>query len=736
MALLIQRVIKGLTPWLDAERTPPARHEPDKIVLGVRPGHLPSHRPPVRIFLGTERHQFRAERVFVWSVEKWRDPSRVYEIYLLKGLKGYGGRFWLTGFTNYRFAVPHYCAYEGRAIYNDVDQVYLRDPGELFDQAMGNAGFLAISDRDTSVMLIDCARMRSAWSDPAIFRDSRKQLEAAARAQGLWGPMDPHWNARDAEYRPGQSALVHFTTLHTQPWRPFPSSFVYFDNPTGPLWPDLEREADAAGFLPVSATQPPAFPRPAVAGTPIDWLPQVPDGDLPSVLARLFQQSNRVEAVIDEPWLIRGRATRRSGYFWLQQFQRAAALHPNVRWHLRRRSGWRWQHFHGGPAADGPIRVLVHRKPGHANQARSLAGVLARVTGRAVEETEIPGGDLAYLVRRLLGLALPPALRHEAPVVVASGWLPACYARWIARHHQGRPALVLMGRKAGHPPEHGGVAVDCRHFDLPPHPNLLHTLLPLNAPPPPAASADSAVAPWQPWLAAPKRVAVLVGGPSRSYHLGQAEARSLARGAVAWAERQEAALLVVTSRRTAGCVAILEQAIGSAGQVYRWQPNDAVNPYALTLTHATAVMVTGESESMLADALHSGKPVAIWRLPRKAGLWGRIGRGVADRATRPRYNRRGSIRPQQGLAYLCARLLASRWILPERNLEPLHDHLLLSGAACLPGDANQPAHRLEPEVDVVAREIARRLQLATSAETAHGRACDRLQPLSEGAAQG
>jgi uncharacterized protein len=743
MALLIKRVLKGLTPWFDADRTPTLHVTPQKIVLGVRPGHEASDRPPVRIFLGSERNQFRAERVFIWSVEKWRDPGRVYEIHLLKGLAGFTGRFWLTGFTNYRFAVPHYCGYQGRAIYNDVDQVYLRDPAELFDQDMRQAGFLAINDRDTSVMLLDCARMGAAWSEPAIFRHTRKQLEAAARSRNLWGPMDAGWNARDAEYQPGQSALVHFTTLHTQPWRPFPNSFVYFDNPTGPLWHDLEREADDAGFLPLPATRPtgdgPAALDGLTSGTSrrgdVDWLEQVPDGDLPWVLARLFERNATLEAVIDEPWLITPDRPRRSGYFWLQQFQRAGTLHPGVRWHLRRKRGWRWQHFHGGPVPDGPIRILAHRKPGHTNQALSLANGLAKATGRPVEQVTVPGGDTGYLLRRAFGLPLPAVLAGEAPVLVASGWLPTCYARWVSRRQGSRPVLVLLGRKAGRPPDHGGVVVDCRHFGLPPHPNLIHTVLPLNAPP--RGSVDAS--PWRAWLDAPRRVAVLVGGQSRSHRLRQADAEALAHGAMAWARRRDAALLVVTSRRTARRIATLQQTVGSAGQVYRWQANDPANPYALALEHADALMVTGESESMLADALHSGIPVAIWRLPERSGLWQRLGSAVADRAARTRYNRRGSIRPQQGLTYLCARLLAARWILPGRNLNQLHDDLLLNGAASLPGDDNLPARRLEPEVQQVAATIARRLHLvATKAAVTSAAGAERhgATRLSEGAPEG
>jgi mitochondrial fission protein ELM1 len=227
----------------------PQRVRPECIVLPVAPGVVPSARPPVRIFLGTEPAQFRAERAFVWSIVKTRDPSRVYEIHLMRELAGYRRWLWTTRFTNYRFAVPEYAGRWGRAIYNDVDQVYLSDPAELFDLEMGPHGCLTLSPRDTSVMLLDCQRMADVWT----LRDARHHrkhwlLDRALAREGLLGRLPREWNARDDEYRPGQSKCVHFTTLHLQPWRPFPERFVYRDHPHGELWFELEEEADAAGF--------------------------------------------------------------------------------------------------------------------------------------------------------------------------------------------------------------------------------------------------------------------------------------------------------------------------------------------------------------------------------------------------------------------------------------------------------------------------------------------------------
>jgi hypothetical protein len=126
--LTTRRILSRIFP--DDARLPTAgvRDLPEKVVLPVRPGVTPSEKPPVRIYLGTEAGQHRAERVFIYSIEKVRDPSRVYEIHMMKDVRGYDRRRWLTGFTNYRFAIAYWAGSTGRAIYNDVDQIFLADP--------------------------------------------------------------------------------------------------------------------------------------------------------------------------------------------------------------------------------------------------------------------------------------------------------------------------------------------------------------------------------------------------------------------------------------------------------------------------------------------------------------------------------------------------------------------------------------------------------------------------------
>ena len=233
-------------------RTEGVRAFPVVLELPSEPGIESAALEPVRIFIGTEPAQHRAERVLLWSILKHRSPRRAYQVYLMKDIKGLDRRKWKTGFTGYRYAIPAWAGFSGRAIYNDVDQIYLRDPAELFSLDMDSAGVLAVESRDTSVMLMDCDLLSSHWNLDTL-RDTDIQgmhtsMLRRVRAAGLISDLPPQWNARDHEYAAQNSCLLHYTILHTQPWQPFPRALRYRPNPLAHLWFELEAEADEASF--------------------------------------------------------------------------------------------------------------------------------------------------------------------------------------------------------------------------------------------------------------------------------------------------------------------------------------------------------------------------------------------------------------------------------------------------------------------------------------------------------
>lgn len=236
--------------WLNKEIARPDGHLETPEVIRLDPEIEGDDRPPVRIFLGTEPGQYRATRVFVWSVLQNRNPARAYEIHLMSDLAGVPREGWKTGFTNYRYLIPDLAGGSGRAIYNDVDQIYLTDPARLFDMEMHDKGVLAISEKENSVMLIDCAVMAPLWrrEDVAVGR-KHGHFKGVMSAHGLFGELAESWNSRDGAVPVEETDCLHYTTLHTQPWKPFPDLLRYGKSPVADAWHKLERSADEAGFL-------------------------------------------------------------------------------------------------------------------------------------------------------------------------------------------------------------------------------------------------------------------------------------------------------------------------------------------------------------------------------------------------------------------------------------------------------------------------------------------------------
>jgi hypothetical protein len=119
-----------------------------------------------------------------------------------------------------------------------------------------------------------------------------------------------------------------------------------------------------------------------------------------------------------------------------------------------------------------------------------------------------------------------------------------------------------------------------------------------------------------------------------------------------------------------------------------WTRGAADNPYLAYLAHADVLVVTGESESMLAEATAPGKPLYIYPLPERAqGVRVRFNEWVTSEAHRRRVKEKGTVRPQQGREYLCARLIERGFVRPPRDLNQLHEGLIRIGAARLFGQS-------------------------------------------------
>ena len=792
-------------------RPPGYRLQPEKIVLG--PNHAPStkHQTPVRIFVGTEAAQARAERIFVWSIDLVRDPSRTYEIYLMKELSGFDRRRWLTGFTNYRFAIPDFAGGSGTAIYNDVDQIYLTDPGELFDLPLEEHGFLSIAENDSSVMVMDCEKMRSIWTlEQARHERKTALLKKALSIKNLWGKLAPEWNARDEEYRQGKSKVLHFTALHTQPWHPFPQEFVYQESPVGKVWEALEHSANDAGFQVFSRTQPSSqfaqlvqrategeiainaptglseiepeildllpftssldkpsllhyqfepgqdlspeartlfSPTASLALTPYPWctldsspphthydivfgsneLTYLPDEDVPWMLEEMFSLASRLviltindmKLLTTLPSYLHGHS--RDFHWWASQLQTISTRHPTLHWtlifHATNRQGKPSTFVrHGGQWLHSPPRVwiLSDGKMGHSTQSEGLAKSL----GWPYEFKQLyfqSWNNSQKLVWSLLpphtaGLKKIESSSLEPPwpdIVISTGWRPAPVARWIREQSGGKTRIIQVGRKGGGAADLFDVVITPTYYGFTPHPHRIETLVPLNELN--DENLDQVSRRWPNLFdnAPHPRIVLVIGGSTARFTFTSDFASEVAGKLKDLAHKCAGKIFAVTSPRTGLKVSqALKTALTPEHHVHQWQPNQSDNPYLAYLAGADVIIVTGESESMLAEAASLGKPVYIIPLPENSPTWKiRLSEAIVKRAQSRPLNKRGTVRPQQGLERACAQLIRCGLVQPRRNLSLLHDLLIKQGIARPFGEpienGKRPALR---EIDRVARK--------------------------------
>jgi mitochondrial fission protein ELM1 len=292
--------------------------------------------------------------------------------------------------------------------------------------------------------------------------------------------------------------------------------------------------------------------------------------------------------------------------------------------------------------------------------------------------------------------------------VITTGWRTEHVARWIKKQNQEHTRLVQMGRKGGRVADRFDLVVSCTYFRLPPHSRRIEITAPLTQ-----VTAEQLAQAAERWHglfenAPHPRIALLVGGTSSLHRLDAETARRMGEEVNAFAQAARGSVFATTSRRTGREAAeALKRGLGTSSYVHVWQPGQQDNPYLAYLAVADVIIVTGESESMLAEAAATGKPVYIYPLPkRQPSLWVRLKEWVVARSQIQRLNARGTVRPQQGLEYLCARLVERGIILPQQDLHVLHQTLVGQGIAHFFGEpldtANRPVLR---EVDEVVRRV-------------------------------
>lgn len=332
--------------------------------------------------------------------------------------------------------------------------------------------------------------------------------------------------------------------------------------------------------------------------------------------------------------------------------------------------------------------LKCHRAGDHA---QSLA--LARALGWPfiVKETSFHWYELFFALASCATLAglirrrSDPLVAPWPDLVILAGRPNETPAKWIRKQSGGRTRIVVIGRYWT-PPSELDFVITTPQFRLPKNANVLHNSFPLHPVTKPTLAAAREI--WARRLAGfqPPYVTVLVGGSSGPYAFSRESAGRLGREASALARSLNATLLVSTSARTTRrAMRALEKAIDVPCLLYRWRQDDPDNPYLGFLALADAVIVTGDSMSMLAEACSAGRPVYIFEF----GGGPAAMRGPRSRDPRVRqWWRWSQLRDQGilGLPYAFAIGLPAWRLNRSRDIRLVQERFVASGRARWLGD--------------------------------------------------
>ncbi len=261
---------------------------------------------------------------------------------------------------------------------------------------------------------------------------------------------------------------------------------------------------------------------------------------------------------------------------------------------------------------------------------------------------------------------------------------------WIGRQSAGTTLTIHLGRGGGAFINGYDAVITPLHCQMPSNERRYEIMLPLN--PVSRRRLSEAKSKWPDLLESmPKPVVLLlVGGDATHFRLDADYAKDMAKNVLLWAEKSGGSVIAVTSRRTSrSAVSALASVFKSPHRLHRWKPNQKENPYYAFLAHADILVVTGESESMLAEAASTDKPFYIYPVPEisNTGLIAKFKKYYIRHANAhfSRKNKKNS-----GVRLIdaaCAWFMRLGGIIPGRDMNILHNALYSSGRAHPFGDS-------------------------------------------------
>jgi hypothetical protein len=212
---------------------------------------------PIRVYVATSDSEMLPVKVLEYSIHKHCSMSvrvqPLHQVGIEIPMPREVANRPRTPFSFQRFLIPEAAGRTGKGIYLDADMQLFQDIRRMWATPMDGAEILAVSEPSSSgrkpqfsVMLLDCERLP--WSIGEIvdkldsgaltYEQLMYEMAAGGRVARI---LDPAWNSLE-RYKPGETALLHYTDMQTQPW-------VSTANPHGYLWVRDLLEAIAAGAI-------------------------------------------------------------------------------------------------------------------------------------------------------------------------------------------------------------------------------------------------------------------------------------------------------------------------------------------------------------------------------------------------------------------------------------------------------------------------------------------------------
>ncbi len=257
--------------------------------------------------------------------------------------------------------------------------------------------------------------------------------------------------------------------------------------------------------------------------------------------------------------------------------------------------------------AEPHVWVLSRGRKGDLDQMLALA----KATGWPYEVKTLAfrGPEIPVLSKLLLKDGLSPPWPDLVLCAEAS---PSVIAKDIKRRSRGRTRAVAIGRPAGSAAGFD-LVITTAQYRIPAAANVVELSMPL------AAQSEEAAeeSPDGP-------IALIIGGPAFPDILDGPTADKLAADTLTYAAGKNRLLSVQTSPRTpSAAIAAFERAIRPPHVLGIFGRGE--NRYRAVLGHASEIVVTSDSVSMVSDALASGKPVSIYPLPQARNAKLRLG---------------------------------------------------------------------------------------------------------------